>query len=108
MIETTKQPESDPLDPAPTSPFPCPACGQLLAPSCRVCVACRQPIDLTKIKKFVLPVAVLDSRKFAQHKITPVRFSWGIFFLVFSVWSLAGLAAQRLLDPVTSQLAMGG
>ena len=27
----------------PTEPFPCPSCGQLLAPSCRVCVACKEP-----------------------------------------------------------------
>ena len=35
----------------PSEPFQCPACGQLLAPACRVCVACKRTIDPAEIAR---------------------------------------------------------
>ena len=35
----------------PSEPFQCPACGQLLAPACRVCVACKHTIDPAEIAR---------------------------------------------------------
>ncbi len=91
----------------PTEPFACPACGQMLAPSCRVCVACNQPIDLTRLRKPRSLVAPFDFRRNVPAT-TPVRFSWGIFLLVLGFWCIAAIAAQRLLGPIRGRWVMGG
>ena len=42
--------EAPAAEPAfPTEPFACPYCGQMLGPGCRVCVACKAPIDPARI-----------------------------------------------------------
>ena len=70
----TVQTENRPSDEQfPAEPFPCPACGQLLAPSCRVCVACKHAIDPAEIRKpRVLPVVGEPARRQPE----PVRFPW--------------------------------
>jgi hypothetical protein len=92
-------------DELPTEPFPCPACGQLLAPSCRVCVACKHAIDSAEIRKpRVLPVVGEP----AQRAPEPVRFSWRIFLIVFGIWVVGASLVQRYMDPLKGQLALGG
>jgi hypothetical protein len=91
----------------PSEPFPCPACGQMLGPTCRVCVACKQPVDLTLI---TTPIA---SRTTAAPQPAPpqaerVRFSWPILLFVLVIWFFAASVALRFLGPVNSQIAMGG
>jgi hypothetical protein len=89
----------------PAEPFPCPACGQLLAPSCRVCVACKHAIDPAEIgKPRVLPVVGEPARREPE----PVRFSWRIFLIVFAIWVVGASLVQRYMDPLKGQLALGG
>jgi hypothetical protein len=90
----------------PDEPFACPACGQMLAPSCRVCVACKQPIDPSQIDTAVAesvrptPTATLPTPE-------PVRFSWGIFFGVLSLWLFAAVLTTSLLGPNSTQVVLG-
>jgi hypothetical protein len=101
------QREVPPMPSGPSSseePFPCPFCGQMLAPACRVCVACKQPIDPTELRR---PPALAE----AQPPLAtprPVRFSWRAFLIVFGIWLIVATAVQRLLGPIRSQLALAG
>jgi hypothetical protein len=89
----------------PTEPFPCPACGQLLAPSCRVCVACQHAIDPTEIRKpGVLPAV----GKPAGRELEPVRFSWRTFLIVFGIWVVGATLVQLRMAPLKAQLVLGG
>jgi hypothetical protein len=75
----------------PSEPFTCPACGQLLAPSCRVCVACKHPIDPAEIarpREVVLPTARASN---PEARPVPVRYPWPIFFMVLGFALLLGL-----------------
>jgi hypothetical protein len=98
--------ENAPLDGEfPAEPFGCPTCGQLLAPSCRVCVACKHPIDLAEVRKpIVLPVVDEPVRR----EIQPVRFSWRIFLIVFAIWVVGATLVQRFMDPLKGQFVLGG
>ena len=66
----------------PIDPFPCPACGQMLAPSCRVCVACKHAIDPAEIIR-ALALALASSPP-ATSKATAERvpYPWPILFAV--------------------------
>ena len=89
----------------PTEPFPCPVCGQLLSPSCRVCVACKHAIDPAEIRKpRVLPVVGEPARQEPE----PVRFPWRIFLIVFALWVVGASLVQRYMDPQKGQLVLGG
>jgi len=85
----------------PDEPFLCPACGQLLGPSCRICVACKQPINPAAIAR--TPAAPLIIAPTLSAKIRPesVRYPWRILFavmgigIIFSLISLALLGEQR-------------
>lgn len=90
----------------PEEPFACPHCGQMLAPSCRVCVACKQPVDPAEARRHVAIRAALDSRE-TLPSTEAARFSWQIFFMVLAAWLLAALAAQQLLGPLKSQVLLG-
>jgi hypothetical protein len=93
----------------PTEPFPCPACGQMLAPSCRVCVACRHPIDpaeFARPREVAAGAAV--SAPASAPKLQPVRYPWVLFFAVLGV---SFLLAQTFIDfwnLQKAQLAMAG
>jgi hypothetical protein len=89
----------------PTEPFPCPACGQMLAPSCRLCVACGQAINPAEIKRPKMVVAIPDV---VFPRPAPVRFPWRVFLLVLGIWMIAATAAQNFLGPVRSELVLGG
>ena len=86
-------------------PFPCPACGQLLAPSCRVCVACKHAIDPAEIRQIkVVPAVEQPPRREPE----PVRFSWRIFLIVFAIWVVGATLVQRYMAPMKAQLVLGG
>jgi len=89
----------------PTEPFQCPACGQLLAPACRVCVACKRAIDPALIARAhgaALPAASSGPRA------EPVRYPWRIFFAFIGISFLLALGFEGLLGEQRAQLAMGG
>ena len=89
-------------------PFACPACGQMLAPTCRVCVACKQPVDPALIRKQQAPVTALEPLEKNLPPLEPARFSWRIFISVLAAWLLAVVITQRLLGPEISQWVLGG
>src|SRR5579872_5814701 len=91
----------------PAEAFPCPYCGQMLAPNVRVCVACRQPINPQDIVS--LPAAPSAPAASLPREVRPrVQFSL-LYFLVVLASSL-GIAALALetLGPVKSQYVMPG
>jgi len=91
-------------------PFPCSHCGQLLAPSCRVCVACKQAVEPPGITAPPRVPALAEAVE--ERRATPpperVPFPWGIFVVVLAVWMLGASAVQLLLPPVQSQLLLAG
>jgi hypothetical protein len=89
----------------PAEPFPCPACGQLLAPSCRVCVACQHAIDPAEIRKPGFLPAVGTA---ARRGLDPVRFSWRTFLVVFAIWVPSATLVQLYMAPLKAQLVLGG
>jgi len=88
----------------PADPFPCPACGQMLAPSCRVCVACQHSIDPAEIRK---PAVLPPFKMPPQLELAPVRFSWRIFLIVFAIWVVGASVVQRLMPPLRAQFVLG-
>jgi hypothetical protein len=85
-------------------PFPCPACGQMLAPSCRVCVACNHTIDPGEIGKE--PPAVVVGVT-AARTLAPVRFPWRLFLLFFLALMVGGIVSEGLIGLQRTQLAVG-
>lgn len=98
----------------PDEAFECPYCGQLLAPTCRVCVSCKLPIDPARIPRSLpaatAPLPDLTSPELTQPPIPPVRFSWPIFFAVLGgLWIAAAIcvavfgadAAQKMQLPMS-------
>ncbi len=99
-------PENRPSDEQlPVEPFPCPACGQLLAPSCRICVACKHTIDVGEIRKPTVLPAVSEP---ARREPEPVRFPWRIFLIVFAIWVVVASLVLRYMDPRKGQFVLGG
>jgi hypothetical protein len=91
----------------PSEPFPCPACGQMLGPSCRVCVACKQTINPAEIKRPQPPTGGTFEPRTPATQPSSSRFSWPIFLIVLLFWFFLAGAAERLLGPVRSQLLLG-
>jgi hypothetical protein len=93
----------------PSEPFQCPACGQLLGPSCRVCVSCKQAINPAEIgRTSAVPLAAAHPAS-AQTRPQSVRFSWPIFFAVLGASCLIALIFQGLWkDQQQVFVAMGG
>ncbi len=102
----------------PTEPFACPNCGQMLAATCRVCVACRHAIDPSEIKKAPEPAplpppelirARIQEAVQAQAAVAPVRFPWLLFLITFFGLLLADLALTKAgVDLLESNLVLGG
>jgi len=92
----------------PSEPFPCPACGQLLAPSCRVCVACKHAIDPAEIgraQEVASPAVPLSS---LEPKPQPVRYPWRLLFAYLGISFCLALVFEGTLGEQKAQLAMGG
>jgi energy-converting hydrogenase Eha subunit A len=88
-------------------PFPCPHCGQMLAPTCRVCVACKEPVDVTQLKRSAAPPVETTAVQPPVPPPEPARFSWSIFFFVLIAWLGAAVVTQQLLGAVKSQWVLG-
>jgi hypothetical protein len=97
--------ESRPSDERiPAEPFACPACGQLLAPSCRVCVACNHIIDPAEIGKGT-PAAVVGVAQ--SRSLAPVRFPWLLFASFLLALMVGGIVSESLIGPLKTQLLVG-
>ena len=111
MTERADQPGSGNRETAadsafPSEPFPCPACAQMLAPSCRVCVACKQPIDPAQIRRRRAVIPTLESQ--ARLPTTArVQFPWQLFFALLVVRLLVAIVAQRHWGLIKAELALG-
>lgn len=90
----------------PDEVFPCPACGQLLAPSCRVCVACKQPIDPTRINLAPVLVSSPEAEP-ARPIIATVRFPWPLFLALLLMRILLAGLAERQWGLVKAELVFG-
>lgn len=84
-------------------PFPCPACGQMLAASVRVCVACKQPVDPSAIRVPAPAEGVPRLQPTLPIPLEPVRFSWGTFLVFFGMTWLAAIVCVRFLGAEKSQ-----
>jgi hypothetical protein len=91
----------------PDEPFACPHCGQLLAPSVRVCASCKQPIDPSEIERPAISIPIAEQIISLPRK-EQARFSWNIFLGVLGAWLLVAVASQRLLGYQKSEFALGG
>jgi hypothetical protein len=93
----------------PTEPFPCPACAQMLAASCRVCVACRHVIDPAEIaRRQDAALATAAPAPVKEAKPAAIRFPWLLFFAVLGVSFLLAQIFIELWGVQKGQLAMGG
>lgn len=90
-------------------PFACPNCGQMLAPTCRVCVACHEPIDLAQVARrdttHVIPPPSLEPAPTLAGK---TQFSWWIFLLVLVVYIAIVIFAKRFLNSVGNEAVLAG
>ena len=100
--------EDSSVDASPAEPFPCPACGQMLAASCRVCVACKTPVDLTRIQKAEPEFLFMPAGTPLPRAVEPARFSWGIFFAWLVIYLSAAILTTRFLGENGSKYVMGG
>jgi hypothetical protein len=89
----------------PSEAFPCPACGQMLGAACRVCVACKQPVDLGLVARPETPAA-LPGPQVIPPRGADVRYPWSVLLFVLVIWLFASLVAARFLSPANSQIAM--
>jgi hypothetical protein len=99
---------SRPASEFPTEPFPCPACGQLLAASCRVCVACRHAIDPAEIARPPAVAVLATPARVEEAKPGSVRFPWRLFFAVLGISFFLAQIFLELWGAQKAQLAMGG
>jgi hypothetical protein len=91
-------------DQFPSEPFLCPACGQLLAPSCRVCAACHHAIDPAEIGKETPATAVVVVPPRIE---APVRFPWPLFLSFFLAVMAGGILAESFIGPAKTQILVG-
>lgn len=99
---------SRPASELPTEPFPCPACGQMLAASCRVCVACRHAIDPAEIARPPAAAVLAAPTRVEEAKPGPVRFPWPLFFVVLGISFFLAQIFLELWGAQKAQLAMAG
>lgn len=109
---TVESPQETLVD-FPNEPFACPHCGQMLAPSVRVCASCKQPIDPSQIAKPApapVPVAIPAPEKVIPPppQPEPARFSWSMFFTVLAGWFLLAVICERFLGYERSQFLLAG
>ena len=101
-------PEGASLQPAatfPDEPFACPNCGQMLAPSVRICPSCRQGVDPSEIAR--PPVDLILAEQIVALPVKEhARFSWSFFFAALGSWLVVAAIAETLLGPVASQVAL--
>jgi hypothetical protein len=91
----------------PTEPFACPYCGQMLGPGCRVCVACKSPIDPTRINA---PLALVQQPAVEPAPAPPerVRFPWGLFLILLLARFVVAATLNGMLGLTRTFLILGG
>ncbi len=106
-LESEESETSVPDSAFPTEPFPCPNCGQMLAPAVRVCVACKQAVDPARIKS---PKAVAPALERLVAWPSPVRvpFPWPLFLLLLLARFSVGITMERYWGLLKAELALGG
>jgi hypothetical protein len=107
MVESANPAGTPPAAAFPDEPFACPLCGQMLAPSVRVCASCKQPIDPSQIARPAISIPIAEQVIPLPQK-EQARFSWSIFFGVLGTWFLVAVTLQRLLGYEKSQFVLGG
>lgn len=91
----------------PSDPFPCPACGQMLAPTVRVCVACKHPIDPAEMARVQLaPVKVAP--RVAPSVAARAPFPWPLFLILLAARLGSAVIAQRYLGLLKTEIGLGG
>lgn len=89
----------------PDEPFACPNCGQMLAPSVRVCPSCKQAVDPGEVARPAVNMVLAEQVVRLPTK-EHARFSWSIFFATLGAWLAVAAIAESLLGPVTSQVVL--
>jgi len=79
----------------------------MLGAACRICVACKRPVDPTQIARPETPATVAEPRAIPPPGAR-VRFPWSSFLFVLGIWLFVASVAVRFLGPVNSPLATGG
>lgn len=100
--------EAPAAEPAfPTEPFACPYCGQMLGPGCRVCVACKAPIDPARIN---VPPPLVESVAVEQAPTPPERihFPWTLFLILLLARFLVAATLNGVLGLTRTFLILGG
>jgi len=85
-------------------PFPCPECGQMLASTCRVCVACHHPVVHRHGPRADSAPSVSGSRIVAPPE--HVRFPWILSLLLLGGWFVAAHVALELLGVLKGQIVL--
>jgi hypothetical protein len=106
MVESPNPGRTLPAMSLPDEPFACPHCGQMLAPSVRLCVSCKQPIDPSEIKRPAVSIPIAEQVIPLPQK-EQARFSWSIFFGVLAGWFVVAVICQRFLGYEKSQFVLG-
>jgi hypothetical protein len=89
----------------PDEPFVCPHCGQMLAPECRVCVACRQTIDPAEIKPQTIEAAPRTRR--TRSPADRVYFPWSLFIALLIARLLIVATAARAWGITKAEVLVG-
>jgi hypothetical protein len=89
-------------------PFACPHCGQMLAPTCRVCVACGERIEPAEIIMSRRALDGLPGTEDQRPASQLTQFSWLFFFANLAGAMVVISVAIRLVGVDTSKLAFVG
>ncbi|MGH9351939.1 MAG: hypothetical protein ACRD2G_07250 [Terriglobia bacterium] len=104
------EPATSPSPPDPGDPFECPNCGQLLAPTCRVCVACHYPVDdaARAAPPAPQPVATPLPPEPIPSLKSRTQFSWRIFLVVLGVYVCIVFLSEKYLSAANYEALLTG
>jgi hypothetical protein len=88
-------------------PFACPYCGQMLAASCRVCVACKQPVDSSQVRTSHAE-SKAPTPKSALPALEPARFPWLLFLAVLCLRLAVAAVAVRQWGFLKTEIIFAG
>jgi hypothetical protein len=92
--------------PFPSEPFACPNCGQMLGPGCRVCAACKTPVDPARIN---IPALVVEPAAVERAPAPPerVRFPWTLFLILLLARFIVAATVNGILGLTRTFLILG-